>query len=94
MNYFFDDNRLLSETLLAQVQEVAAIAKELGISTAQLALAWVLREPNVASAIVGASRPQQVEDNAAASGIDLDGATLARIDEIVASSVVYAGSAS
>jgi len=93
MNYFFDD-RLLSEQLLAQVQEVAGIAKELGISMAQLALAWVLREPNVASAIVGASRPQQVEDNAAASGIDLDGATLARIDEILADSVVYAGSAS
>jgi aryl-alcohol dehydrogenase-like predicted oxidoreductase len=93
MNYFFDD-RLLSEQLLAHVQEVAGIAKELGISMAQLALAWVLREPNVASAIVGASRPQQVEDNAAASGIDLDGATLARIDEILADSVVYAGSAS
>jgi len=93
MNYFFDD-RLLSEQLLVQVQEVAGIAKELGISMAQLALAWVLREPNVASAIVGASRPQQVEDNAAASGIDLDGATLARIDEILADSVVYAGSAS
>jgi aryl-alcohol dehydrogenase-like predicted oxidoreductase len=93
MNYFFDD-RLLSEQLLAQVQEVAGIAKELNISMAQLALAWVLREPNVASAIVGASRPQQVEDNAAASGIDLDSATLARIDEIVSSSVVYAGSAS
>jgi len=93
MNYFFDD-RLLSEQLLAQVQEVAGIAKELGISMAQLALAWVLREPNVASAIVGASRPKQVEDNAAASGIDLDGATLARIDEILADSVVYAGSAS
>jgi len=54
----------------------------------------VLREPNVASAIIGASRPEQVEDNAAASGIDLDGATLARIDEILADSVVYAGSAS
>ncbi len=94
MNYFFDDNRLLSETLLAQVQEVAGIAKELNISIPQLALAWVLREPNVASAIIGASRPEQVEDNAAASGIDLDGATLARIDEIVSSSVVYAGSAS
>jgi 1-deoxyxylulose-5-phosphate synthase len=93
MNYFFDD-RLLSEKLLAQVQEVAGIAKDLGISMAQLALAWVLREPNVASAIVGASRPQQVEDNAAASGIDLDGATLARIDEIVSDSVVYAGAAS
>jgi aryl-alcohol dehydrogenase-like predicted oxidoreductase len=51
---------------------------------AQLALAWVLREPNVASAIIGASRPQQVDDNAAASGIELDQATLDAIDEAVA----------
>ena len=54
----------------------------------------MLREPNVASAIIGASRPEQVEDNAAASGIELDGATLARIDEILDGSVVYAGAAS
>jgi aryl-alcohol dehydrogenase-like predicted oxidoreductase len=50
----------------------------------QLALAWVLREPNVASAIVGASRPEQVDENAAASGIELDGPTLTAIDEAVA----------
>jgi aryl-alcohol dehydrogenase-like predicted oxidoreductase len=49
----------------------------------RLALAWVLREPNVASAIVGASRPEQVNDNAAASGIELDESTLAAIDEAV-----------
>jgi aryl-alcohol dehydrogenase-like predicted oxidoreductase len=48
---------------------------------AQLSLAWVLREPNVASAIVGASRPAQVRDNAAASGVDLDEATLRAIDD-------------
>jgi aryl-alcohol dehydrogenase-like predicted oxidoreductase len=54
---------------------------------AQLALAWVLREPNVASAIIGASRPEQVEDNAAASGIELDDATLAEIDAAVSSVV-------
>ena len=48
---------------------------------AQLALAWVLREPNVASAIVGASRPEQVRENAAASGIELDEPTLQRIDD-------------
>jgi aryl-alcohol dehydrogenase-like predicted oxidoreductase len=46
----------------------------------QLALAWVLREPNVASAIVGASRPEQVVENAGASGIELDAETLAAID--------------
>jgi aryl-alcohol dehydrogenase-like predicted oxidoreductase len=93
MNYFFDD-RLRAEKLLEQVQELGNVAKELGISTAQLALAWVLREPNVASAIIGASRPQQVEDNAAASGVDLDGATLARIDDILEGSVAWEGPAS
>jgi aryl-alcohol dehydrogenase-like predicted oxidoreductase len=79
------------DTLLARVQALRPIAGELGISTAQLSLAWILREPNVASAIVGASRPEQVEDNAAASGIELDGATLERIDEVLAGSVSYEG---
>ena len=50
---------------------------------AQLALAWVLREENVASAIVGASRPEQVRDNAAASGVDLEPETLAELDQIL-----------
>ena len=50
---------------------------------AQLALAWVLRRPEVASAIIGASRPEQVEDNAAASGIELDESTLQAIDDAV-----------
>jgi 1-deoxyxylulose-5-phosphate synthase len=93
MNVFLGADRL-ADPLLERVQQLGDVAKDLRITTAQLALAWVLREPNVASAIVGASRPQQVEDNAAASGVDLDGATLARIDEILADSVVYAGAAS
>ena len=54
----------------------------------QLALAWVLREPNVASAIVGASRPEQLDENAAASGVRLDEATLAAIDGALAGVVV------
>ena len=90
MNSFFGDD-LRDGRLLAQVQELGQVAKELGISTAQLALAWVLREANVASAIVGASRPQQVEDNAGASGVELDAATLERIDEILAGSYVFEG---
>ncbi len=77
------------QTLLERVQELKTVADDLRVSLAQLALAWVLREPNVASAIIGASRPQQVEENAAASGIDLDAATLARIDEILADSVRF-----
>ncbi|HZQ88683.1 MAG TPA: aldo/keto reductase family protein [Gaiellaceae bacterium] len=92
MNSFFDDD-LRDERLLNQVQELGEIGKELGINTAQLALAWVLRESNVASAIVGASRPQQVEDNAGASGIELDAETLARIDDILAGSYVFEGPA-
>jgi aryl-alcohol dehydrogenase-like predicted oxidoreductase len=93
MNYFFEDD-LREERLLEQVQELGSVADDLGIGTAQLALAWVLREPNVASAIVGASRPQQVEANAAASGVDLDDATVARIDEILEGSFVFEGPAS
>jgi aryl-alcohol dehydrogenase-like predicted oxidoreductase len=79
------------DELLARVQELPPVADGLGITMAQLALAWVLREPNVASAIIGASRPEQVEDNAAASGIELDEATLLRIDEILGDSVSYEG---
>ena len=79
MNYFMD--RVDDDTLLERVQRLQPIADELGLTMAQLALAWVLREPNVASAIVGASRPEQVEDNAAASGIELGAEILQRIDE-------------
>ena len=77
-----------SDDLLAAVQRLEPIADGLGITMAQLALAWVLREQNVASAIVGASRPEQVEQNAAASGIELDDATLAAINQAVAEFVV------
>ena len=74
---------LLDDDVLERVLRLASIAERLGITMAQLALAWVLREENVASAIVGASRPEQVHDNAGASGIELDSATLAEIDAIL-----------
>ena len=77
-------NRFLRVEVLEAVQRLRPIADGLGITMSQLALAWVLREPNVASAIVGASRPSQVDQNAAASGIELDATTLAAIDEAVA----------
>jgi aryl-alcohol dehydrogenase-like predicted oxidoreductase len=73
--------RLTSDETLEAVQRLEAIASDLRLTMAQLALAWVLREPNVASAIVGASRPEQVDDNAAASGVELDDSTLKEIDE-------------
>ena len=76
------------DAVLEAVQRVVPIAARLGITMGQLALAWVLREPNVASAIVGASRPEQVRENAAASGIELDAATLAEIDAALGDAVV------
>jgi aryl-alcohol dehydrogenase-like predicted oxidoreductase len=82
-------DRFSSEQVLEAVQRLEPIADGLGITMAQLAVAWVLREPNVAAAIIGASRPQQVEDNASASGIELDEATLTAIDEAVADVVFY-----
>jgi 1-deoxyxylulose-5-phosphate synthase len=77
-------DRFRDDDVLRAVQRLAPIAEGLGITMAQLSLAWVLREENVASAIIGASRPEQVEENAGASGIELDGATLQAIDDAVA----------
>ena len=74
----------LADDALERVQRLRPIADGLGLTTAQLALAWILREPNVASAIVGASRPEQLRDNAAASGVSLDDATLQAIADVFA----------
>ena len=90
MNFFMRDGRY-DDTLLGRVQQLKPIAAELEITPAQLALAWVLREPNVAATIMGATRPEQVEDNAGASGVQVDAPTLARIDAILADSVSHEG---
>lgn len=74
----------LEDDVLERVQRLGPIADGLDITTAQLALAWVLDEPNVASAIVGASRPGQLRDNAAASGVELDAGTMRAIDAVFA----------
>ncbi len=79
MNGFID--RLMDDRVLEAVQRLVPVAEGAGLTMAQLALAWVLRQPNVASAIVGASRPEQVHANASASGIVLDAQTLAAVDE-------------
>ena len=81
-------DRFRDGDVLEAVQRLAPIAARLGIAMSQLALAWVLRVENVASAIVGASRPEQVEENAGASGIVLDESTLQAIDAAVADVVV------
>ena len=73
--------------VLAAVDRLRPIADGLGLPMAQLALAWVLREPNVASAITGASRPDQVDQNAGASGVTLDDDVLAAIDEALGDAV-------
>ncbi len=69
------------DRILEAVQGLAPIAKEAGLSMAQLALAWVLQHENVASAIIGASRPSQVDDNAAASGVALGDDVMTTIDD-------------
>jgi aryl-alcohol dehydrogenase-like predicted oxidoreductase len=91
------DSRLASQTMstffrahfrkdevLQAVQELKPIASDAGLSMSQLALAWVLRESNVAAAIIGASRPEQIIDNAAASGVRLSSDMLAHIERILA----------
>ena len=81
MNYFFDD-RLTNDRTLKAVQKLRPIAEGIGLTMAQLALAWVLREPGVSSAIVGASRPSQLDENAGASGVVLSDDVLAAIDQV------------
>jgi aryl-alcohol dehydrogenase-like predicted oxidoreductase len=71
----------LTDETLSAVQRLRPIAEEAGLTMSQLALAWVLREDNVAAAIIGASRPEQVRENAAASGVRLSAEQLAAIDE-------------
>lgn len=71
----------MRDDVLAAVQRLRPIADGLGVTMAQLAIAWVLREENLASAIVGASRPEQLDENVAASGVELDDDVLGAIDE-------------
>jgi 1-deoxyxylulose-5-phosphate synthase len=86
MSAFID--RLIEPPVLEAVQRLRAVADGAGLTMVQLALAWVLRQPNVASAIVGASRPEQVRANASASGIALSADILAAIDEALGDVVV------
>jgi aryl-alcohol dehydrogenase-like predicted oxidoreductase len=73
---------LLSDANLARVERMRGVAKDLGVTPAQLALAWCLRRPEVASAIVGATRPEQLDENVLASGLSLPSATLRRLERI------------
>lgn len=75
--------RVLGPRLLEQVQDLLPVAAECGLSAAQLAIAWVLRQPGVSSVVAGATRPEQVTENASASGRTIDEAVLKRVDEIL-----------
>ena len=75
--------RWMSDDVLKRVQALVPLADEAGLSMAQLAVAWVLQNENVASAIIGASRPEQVIDNVAAAGVKLDAGLLGTIDDVL-----------
>ena len=80
--------RFLSDSLLTRVQELRSVADEAGLSLAQLAVAWTLQNPNVAAAIIGATRPEQVRENAGAAGVALDEGLLRRIDDILGPEII------
>jgi aryl-alcohol dehydrogenase-like predicted oxidoreductase len=74
---------LANDDVLTRVQQLRPIADDLGLTMAQLALAWVLQNRNVAAAIIGATRPEQVHDNVKAAGVTLDDDVLKRIDDVL-----------
>jgi aryl-alcohol dehydrogenase-like predicted oxidoreductase len=75
--------RWMDDDVLSRVQQLVPLAEEAGLSMAQFAVAWVLQNDNVATAIIGASRPEQVHDNVGAAGVKLDGDLLRKIDEVL-----------
>ncbi|MFE5342936.1 aldo/keto reductase family protein [Isoptericola sp. NPDC056578] len=80
--------RFLDDDVLTRVQNLRPVADELGLSMAQLAVAWVLQNDNVAAALVGASRPEQVAENVKASGVTIPAELLATIDDVLGDVVV------
>src|SRR5258706_8558644 len=75
--------RFMNDDVLTRVQRLKPIAEQAGLTLAQLAVAWTLQNPNVSSAIVGATRPEQLADNVKAAGVRLDAALLKAIDEVL-----------
>src|SRR5665213_283628 len=75
--------RFMNDDVLTRVQSLKPIADEAGLSMAQLAVAWVLQNPNVAAALVGASRPEQVYENVKAAGVKIDPELMAWIDDVL-----------
>jgi aryl-alcohol dehydrogenase-like predicted oxidoreductase len=75
--------RWMRDDVLVRVQQLVPLADEAGLSMAQLAVAWVLQNDNVASAIIGASRPEQVQDNVAAAAVRLEDDLMGKIDKVL-----------
>jgi len=75
--------QFMTEDVLTRVQQLGAVADELGLTQAQLAVAWVLQNDNVAAALIGASRPEQVAENVKASGVVIPAELMTKIDEIL-----------
>ncbi len=82
--------QVMKDDVLEKVQQLQSVAQEAGYSLAAMAIAWTLRQPNVSSAIIGASRPQQVEENAKAADVRLTDDVLKRVDEILGDTIQYA----
>ncbi len=80
-------SRFMNDDVLTRVQGLRPIAEELGLSMAQLAVAWVLQNRNVAAAIIGASRPEQIAENVKASGVEIPAELMARIDDVLGDTV-------
>jgi aryl-alcohol dehydrogenase-like predicted oxidoreductase len=80
-------SRFMNDDVLTRVQNLRPIADDLGLTLAQLAVAWVLQNDNVASALIGASRPEQVAENVKASGVVIPADAMARIDEVLGDTV-------
>jgi aryl-alcohol dehydrogenase-like predicted oxidoreductase len=80
--------RFLTDDVLTRVQRLQPVAESVGLSMAQFAVAWVLQNPNVSAAIVGASRPEQVRENVKAAGVRLEAEVMRQVDEILGDVVV------
>lgn len=81
-------SRWMSDEVLTKVQELRPIAEQEGLSMAQLAIAWVLQNDNVASAIIGATRPEQIDENVKAAGVKLSAESMTAIDEVLADIII------
>jgi len=79
---------MMTEPILTAVQKLIPIAAKVDLTPAQLAIAWVLQNPNVSSAIIGATKPSQIKENVKASGVKLDQSIMAEIDTALSSVVI------